>query len=380
MNFLYSAASAASKSAFEADLPPEGAPRASTSGSFLVTESSLHTRAFLAEKGVLDEIAPDLDACYAVGVSGSGVRYLTTSDSAVLQVIPGRGEFTANDYDYLKENVEASRRYYAENPDVLAADFSPGEDVELDEWGNAVVQAQMAGASEVLFEDPADIAALAAAALLAGLTACQSGSVTNNANTYVQGLLDASYLGEISTDYLKVTEYADREAAEADYESYMAQEAEDLLSYLIVSKPTQAVTQRAQEVIRAIYSHAQYTVAPAEELENGDVTVDVTISPMEFPSLLSDEELLEIRDQLYQAAGVRSDDTSGLTDEEYQALNEEYANALLDRIEAQLPQLVYGKSLTIPLQLENKGGYYSLEETGLQAVDLVMLDYSGQFA
>ena len=100
-----------------------------------------------------------------VGVSGSGVRYLTTSDSAVLQVIPGRGEFTANDYDYLKENVEASRRYYAENPDVLAADFSPGEDVELDEWGNAVVQAQMAGASEVLFEDPADIAALAAAAV-----------------------------------------------------------------------------------------------------------------------------------------------------------------------------------------------------------------------
>ena len=218
-------------------------------------------------------------------------------------------------------------------------------------------------------------AALAAAALLAGLTACQSGSVTDNANTYVQGLLDANYLGEISTDYLKVTEYAGREAAEADYESYMAQEAEDLLSYLIVSKPTQAVTQRAQEVIRAIY-----TVAPAEELENGDVTVDVTISPMEFPSLLSDEELLEIRDQIYESAGVRSDDTSGLTDEEYQALNEEYANALLDRIEAQLPQLVYGKRLTIPLQLENKGGYYSLEETGLQAVDLVMLDYSGQFA
>lgn len=223
-------------------------------------------------------------------------------------------------------------------------------------------------------------AALAAAALLAGLTACQSGSVTDNANTYVQGLLDANYLGEISTDYLKVTEYADREAAEADYESYMAQEAEDLLSYLIVSKPTQAVTQRAQEVIRAIYSHAQYTVAPAEELESGDVTVDVTISPIEFPSLLSDEALLEIRDQIYESAGVRSDDTSGLTDEEYQALNEEYANALLDRIEAQLPQLVYGKSLTIPLQLENKGGYYSLEETGLQAVDLVMLDYSGQFA
>ena len=141
-------------------------------------------------------------------------------------------------------------------------------------------------------------AALAAAALLAGLTACQSGSVTDNANTYVQGLLDANYLGEISTDYLKVTEYADREAAEADYEAYMAQEAEDLLSYLIVSKPTQAVTQRAQEVIRAIYSHAQYTVAPAEELESGDVTVSVTISPIEFPSLLSDEALLEIRDQI----------------------------------------------------------------------------------
>ena len=223
-------------------------------------------------------------------------------------------------------------------------------------------------------------AALAAAALLAGLTACQSGSVTDNANTYVQGLLDASYLGEISPDYLKVTEYADRKAAEADYEAYMDQEAEDLLSFLLVSKPSQAVAQRAQEVIRAIYSHAQYTVAPAVELESGDVTVEVTISPIEFSSLLSDEELLEIRDRLYQAAGVRSDGISGLTEEEYQALNEAYANALLDRIEVQLSQLVYGKALTIPLQLENMGGYYSLEKTGLQAVDQVMLDYFGQFA
>ena len=226
-------------------------------------------------------------------------------------------------------------------------------------------------------------AALAAAALLAGLTACQSGSVTENANTYVQGLLDASYLGEISPDYLKVTEYAGREAAEADYEAYMDQEAEELLSFLIVSKPTQAVqavAQRAQEVIRAIYSHAQYTVAPAVELESGDVTVEVTISPIEFSSLLSDKELLEIRDRLYQAAGIRGEDISDLTEEEYQALNEAYANALLDRIEAQLPQLVYGKDLTVSLQLENKGGYYSLEKTGLQAVDQVMLDYFGQFA
>ena len=222
-------------------------------------------------------------------------------------------------------------------------------------------------------------ALLAAGALLLGLTACGS-SITDDATVYVQGLLDANYKGEISQDYIDVVEDMTQEQAQADHENNLEIEAGYLLSILAVELPTDAVTQRAQEVIRAIYSHAQYTVAPAEELENGDVTVDVTISPMEFPSLLSDEELLEIRDQLYQAAGVRSDDTSGLTDEEYQALNEEYANALLDRIEAQLPQLVYGKSLTIPLQLENKGGYYSLEETGLQAVDLVMLDYSGQFA
>ena len=53
---------------------------------------------------------------------------------------------------------------------------------------------------------------------------------------------------------------------------------------------------------------------------------------------------------------------------------------LVQLLHAQIPQLVYGKALTIPLQLENMGGYYSLEKTGLQAVDQVMLDYFGQFA
>ena len=223
-------------------------------------------------------------------------------------------------------------------------------------------------------------AALAAAALLAGLTACQSSSVTDNANTYVQGLLDANYLGEISTDYLKVTEYADREAAEADYESYMAQEAEDLLSYLIVSKPTQAVTQRAQEVIRAIYSHAQYTVADAEQLSSGDIAVEVTVSPIEIIPLLTEDQMAAAWTSVKQASGASDEAIAAMSDEEYQVLDEQYANALLDQLEALIPQITYGQDQVIMLQMKEEDGYYSLVDSGMQKLDEVMIDYYGAYA
>lgn len=148
---------------FTAKLPPEGAERASADGIFYVTDRTPRTRDFLAGKGVLEEMAPDLSACYAAGVTGNG--YYTASESAIRQVVPYHAEFTANDYGYMKESLEELRRYYAENPEALALDYA-GEDVEVSHAGGvAVAQAARAGSGEVLFEDPADIETLAKAAV-----------------------------------------------------------------------------------------------------------------------------------------------------------------------------------------------------------------------
>ena len=124
-------------------------------------------------------------------------------------------------------------------------------------------------------------ALLAAGALLLGLTACGS-SITDDATVYVQGLLDANY----------------------DHENNLEIEAGYLLSFLAVELPTDAVTQRAQEIVGEIYSHAQYTVANAEQLSSGDIAVEVTVSPIEIIPLLTEDQMAAAWTSVKQASGA----------------------------------------------------------------------------
>ena len=215
-------------------------------------------------------------------------------------------------------------------------------------------------------------ALLAAGVLLLGLTACGS-SITDDATVYVQGLLDANYKGEISQDYIDVVEDMTQEQAQADHENNLEIEAGYLLSILAVELPTDAVTQRAQEIVDEIYSHAQYTVADAEQLSSGDIAVEVTVSPIEIIPLLTEDQMAAAWTSVKQASGARSD-------EEYQVLDEQYANALLDQLEALIPQITYGQDQVIMLQMKEEDGYYSLVDSGMQKLDEVMIDYYSAYA
>ena len=44
---------------------------------------------------------------------------------------------------------------------------------------------------------------------------------------------------------------------------------------------------RAVELVKEIYTHAQYTVNPAEKLQSGDFAVEVVVSPIELFHLLT---------------------------------------------------------------------------------------------
>ena len=158
-------------------------------------------------------------------------------------------------------------------------------------------------------------------------------------------------------------------------------ESEYLLSYLAVELPTDAVYQRAEEIVGEIYSHAQYTVADAELLKSGDIATEVTVSPIEIIPMLSDELLADIWTAVKQEAGVNDDQVAAMSDEEYQQLDEQYAMAVLDELEGLIAQLTYGTDQTILLQMkEDEDGYYTLVESGLQKVDEIMIDYTGAYA
>ena len=223
------------------------------------------------------------------------------------------------------------------------------------------------------------LAAGAAAAMLLALTSCQN--VAKDATVFIQGEMDATYLGKINQDYIDVTNNMTQADAQEKYDYNLQVESEYLLSYLAVELPTDAVYQRAEEIVGEIYSHAQYTVADAELLKSGDIAAEVTVSPIEIIPMLSDELLADIWTAVKQEAGVSDDQVAAMSDEEYQQLDEQYAMAVLDELEGLIAQLTYGTDQTILLQMkEDEDGYYTLVESGLQKVDEIMIDYTGAYA
>ena len=144
-----------------------------------------------------------------------------------------------------------------------------------------------------------------------------------------------------------------------------------------MDRPTDAVIQRAQELVDEIYSHAQYTVADAEQLSGGDIVVEVTISPIEIMPQITGEFLQETWDAVLSENGIA---TQEQLDAQFQAMDEQYANVLLDQLESLIPQLTYGQDQVVMLQLKEEDGYYSLVDSGLQKLDEIMIDYYGAYA
>mgnify|MGYP000939562744 CR=1 FL=1 len=196
------------------------------------------------------------------------------------------------------------------------------------------------------------LAVAGAAVMLAALAACHS--VAKDATVYIQGELDATYLGNVSEAYLNVVEDMTKADAQAKYAYNLQAEGEYLLSYLGVELPTEAVYQRAAEV---------------------------TISPIEIMTLIPEEKYADTWQAVKEQAGVSDDQVAVMSDEEYQQLDEQYAMVLLEELEGLMGQLTYGTDQTVLLQMkQDEEGYYTLVESGMQQLDRIIIDYTGAYA
>lgn len=213
-----------------------------------------------------------------------------------------------------------------------------------------------------------------AACLLVTLTACGGGITEKDAEVYVKGHLDATYLGTHTKEYIDLVEDMTEDDIDEMHQNNITWEAEILLEdFFQVEYPTDEMTQRAKELIEKIYSKSKYTVGTGSKTKDGDFVVEVTVSPIEVLNLITDEDLFDALEQSGYAEAV--------TDEEVEAADAVYGMLALDLLEQALPQLTYGEDQIIMLQLKpDDDGYYTLVETGIQKVDEVMIDYNGYYA
>ena len=123
--------------------------------------------------------------------------------------------------------------------------------------------------------------------------------------TYIQGELNCTYKGQYSQEYLDLVDGMTEEDAQQQYEDNAEAEAQRLLSYLEVVLPTDAVNERATQLVKDIYAKAKYTVGEGNKLQGGDFAVEVTLSPIELFHLIPDETYGQVWTQVCEATAPR---------------------------------------------------------------------------
>ena len=220
---------------------------------------------------------------------------------------------------------------------------------------------------------------LLACTLALGLAACSS-VTPEDAETYIQGLLDASYLGQYNQEYLDLADITEEESRTEDYEWNTAAEAEILREYLAIQS-TDASIQKSVDLIKEIYSHSKYSVTGASKLEDGSYAVTVSIQPMDILVwYTSQTDLNQVWQDILTEHGVTDQAAlDAMSGEEYMVLEDAYAAAVLDGIQALVPEMGYGPEQSVVLQLQLEGDTYTLVGTDWQHLDGMMIDYSGQY-
>ena len=157
------------------------------------------------------------------------------------------------------------------------------------------------------------------------------------------------------------------------HESNVSDETEYyLLDFLSIDYPNDEMVERAKEVMEKIYAKSKYTVGTGSKTKDGDFVVEVTVSPLDLYSLLTDDDFYDALDQ----AGFDEAET----EEEYEAVDAIYGPLMLDLLEDRLDDVEYGEDQIIMLQLKKDADGYALVEAGMQKVDEVMVDYSGAYS
>ena len=222
-------------------------------------------------------------------------------------------------------------------------------------------------------------ALLLAGVMALGLAACSS-VTPEDAETYIQGLLDASYLGQYDPEYLELADITEEESRTEDYEWNTAAEAEILREYLAIQS-TDASIQKSVDLIKEIYARSKYEVGAASKLDDGSYAVTVSVQPMDILIRYQNQtDVNEVWLEVLAEHGVTDQAAlDAMSDEAYMALEDAYATAVLDGIRALLPEMGYGPEQSVVLQLQLEDDTYTLVGTDLQHLDSMIIDYSGQY-
>lgn len=194
----------------------------------------------------------------------------------------------------------------------------------------------------------------------------------------VQGNLDEIYLNKTNDVYLELLGLTADEAEATFLQNVLLESEFFCLYWGIVDTDkgesfdalNSSLVNQITGLYKEIYSHAKYTVSPAVEMDNGNYAVDVVISPI---------NVMTLADAAYEATNAAFQaryDLSHMTDAQYQAYCDAYAQMIIDLVKAQMPNLGYLPDVTVTLHVEkDANGYFSVNGDDFNDLDAYVIDY-----
>lgn len=194
--------------------------------------------------------------------------------------------------------------------------------------------------------------------LAIGVSGCNSNSF--DAQKYVKGILDSTYLGDMSA-YMETVEVTEEEAQKS-YEEGVEAEAALLLESYAIEDASDAMYKKMAETYKKIYKKAKYEVKEAKQ-EGAKYIVEVDIYPIDIYQK-SVEEFDKEFDALLE---------SDIEDDEFA---DTLAEKMIAILEKNIDSISYGEpeSFTVELTMD-KDGLWGMDEDTFYEMDEAIIDY-----
>ena len=221
------------------------------------------------------------------------------------------------------------------------------------------------------------IVTLALAALLAlSATSCarrSAGISEFDAKTYVDGLLRETYFGEASPEYMELVGI-DEDEAQQTYEAGISNEVSFFINLYEIEYPEEELYEELTGLYKEIYSHAKFEVTDAVKMDDGSFSVQVVVEPIDIVQL-ADTEWDKTIAPFYEDYPMETQ--YAMTTEEYQAMDREYAQLVLDLYKDKLKETGNMTAKTILVSVaEGENGAYTISQDDFSKLDELIIDYT----
>ena len=221
---------------------------------------------------------------------------------------------------------------------------------------------------------------VSAFALALSLTSCGgSGLTAMDAADYVQGLLDATYLGVFHQEYLAGVNLTEEEA-QTNYENGLEVEYEYFTYYFDISTDdlTEQTHNAIVDLLADIYQQSAYQVKTVSRMDDGFV-VEVVVEPIDIIPLVA-ENYMEAYSADF-ATNYADVDLAAIGEVEQEAFRLTYENdwatGIVELFRAHLDELGHLEGESILAQfLPNEDGAYCLSDADFSNIDALVLAYS----